>query len=624
MTGRLTRRELAWVLVWAVFVMLLTCVPYVYGQRLAAGRTFGGIVWGVDEGNAYLTWMRQAAEGDWLLRNQYAPAPETPRFLNLYLQLGGRLSGLLHLRPLVLFHALRLLCGVCLLVCFYLVAAELTADRAARWAALTLASLGSGCGWLVVLKCPGSGLHPVDVGQGWQVQPEAVTFPSLLLNGLFVASMALVCVVFVFAIRVLRDGDRRATLWGGLCLLLLGNIHTYDVFPIWLALLVWAARCGYCAPGGGGLARGPLRCLLGPGAALRRLAPMVLLGLPAVLWALYASFSDPAFLAKGLTRTPAFRLADYVVAYGLIGLLALVGAMVTHWRLNATDRGQGSGTAAQSLPLAWAAGIAIALLLPVSFQRKMIEGLHLPLCLLAGLAVSWLASAMTAGLRRRGKHKQAMERVVLMICAVVVFTLPSNALFVSQCMQAVKTNNEQLLNVLQPPIYLEAPVAAAMGWLGANSRRDDLIVSSSLMGSYLPTYSPAKVWVGHWAETLALQEDDRYVGPQEPVTAWQGVRGDGSGPVRQLGFQDQLRALDVAFAPVAAETLLGQLRAMHATVVFYSPWEQAITGGASSLPQPPPDYVPRWLAAADKALQKVYDEGGVRIYRVPPAQQESK
>lgn len=622
-TPSTTRREMIWVLLWAILIMLLTCIPYFYGLKLAAGRTFSGFIWGVDEGNVYLTWMRQAAEGDVFFRNQYAVAPENPRFFNLYLQFGGRLSALLNLRPIILFHVLRLLGGIFLLVSFYRLTAEITCDRIARWSALTLASLGSGFGWLIVMKYPQSGLHPVDVGQGWQVQPEAVTFPSLLLNGLFTTSMALMCLTFLYAIRALRDDDRKAIWWGGLCLLVLGNIHTYDVFPVWLALLLWTRQFGYCAIGERKILVAFVLSVRTWGQTLWKLAPMVLLGLPSVLWALYATFADPAFLAKGLTRTPAFRFVDYVVAYGLIGLLALLGAVLLNLRMNVADRQQGSRAAVQFLPTAWVVATIIVLLIPVSFQRKMIEGLHLPLCILAGLAVSWLAALITTNLRRQGKRKHAMERLVLTVCAVTVFCIPSNALFVSHCLQSVKTNNEQLLRVLQPPIYLDPPIAQAMQWLGPNTTSDDIIVSSSLMGSYIPTYCPAKVWVGHWAETIALKNTVAYLDPKKPAwEEWEGVlMHDPDSEVGIMRFADQLQVAGAIFAlkrqySVPSESddvqtpseLLQQLQSDHITMVYYSPWEQAMGG---------PSATARWSGFADASLQKVYDQGGVRIYRVP-------
>ena len=543
---------MTWVLLWAVLVMLLTCIPYVYALQRADGRSFSGFVWGVDEGNVYLTWMRQAAEGEVFFRNQYSTEPENPRFVNLFLQLGGRVGGLLHVDLRAMFHVLRLLGGVFLLVSFYLLVAELTRDRVARWAALALASLGSGCGWLIVLVWPQSGIHPVDVGQAWQTQPEAVTFLSLLLNGLFTTSMALMCLTFLLALRAMR-GDRRAVLWGGLCLLVLGNIHTYDVFAVWVVLGVTAAI--------GNRESGIGNRESGFGKRLATVAAMVAIGLPSVIWALYATYSDPSFLAKGLTPTPAFRFVDYAVAYGLIGLLAAVGAVLSFSRIpNPGSR----------LPVVWALANALVLFIPVSFQRKMIEGLHLPLCILAGFAVSWLAQQITRGLRERGKTKHAMERIVLTVCVVVVLCIPSSALFVSQCLESVKTNNAALLQVLQPPIYLDPPDAQAMAWLRGNATRNDVVLSSSLIGSTIPTVCPAKVWVGHWAETLHFR--DR--------------------------LRDANELLRAAPTPQA-------LRDRGLTMLYAGPLEGALNGSAG-------------LDLGSGGLQCVYDEQGVRIYRVPP------
>ncbi|MEN6641811.1 MAG: hypothetical protein ABFE08_05135 [Armatimonadia bacterium] len=551
-----SRREMTWVLVWAVFVMLLTCIPYIHAMKIADGRTFSGFLWGVDEGNVYLTWMRQASEGEIFFRNQYAAVPENPRFVNLFLQLGGRLAGLLNIDLRIMWHVLRLLGGGFLLIAFYLLTAELTRDRVARWAALALASLGSGFGWLVAVNWPQSGLHPVDVGVSWQVQPEAVTFPSLLLNGLFTTSMALMCLTFLYALRALRDNDRRATVYAGLCLLVLGNIHTYDVFPVWLALIAWVVA--------GGIGNGES----GIGRGLKRLLPVFLVGLPTVLYALYATFSDPAFLAKGLTPTPAFRFLDYAVAYGLPGLLALGGAILVFTRFPIPN---------SRFPMLWGLSNALVLLIPVSFQRKMIEGLHLPLCILAGFAVSWLATTITRGLRDRGKHKQAMERVVLTVCAVVVFSIPSNALFVSQALHSAKTNNSELLAVLQPPIYLEPEDAQAMQWLATNTQKTDVILSSSFMGSYIPTYCPAKVWVGHWAETL--------------------------------NFGDRLAEANAVFdAPDPREPLVQ--KQLPVSLIYYGPWERALTGAAGVDPA-------AWAAAARLAYKPIYDTGRVTIYRLP-------
>jgi hypothetical protein len=581
------RREWAWVVLWACLVMGLTCGPYLYAWRIAGSQTFAGSLWGVDEGNVYLAWVRQASEGHGFLHNQYCLAPENPRFFNLYLQSGGRLSACTGWSPLMVWQGLRVMAGLFLLLSLYRLAAELSPDRIARWASLLLASLGSGLGWLVVLQGGSLGVKPIDVGTDWQVQPEAVTFLSLLLSGLFVTSMGLMCQGFIWAVRALRDDSRRAAVVSGLCLLVLGNIHTYNVFPVHLALILWS---------GSEISRQRLTLQK----AWRQYALIAGVSLPAVGYALYAALADPAFMAKGLTPTPAFGLADYVVGYGLIGLLAVGGAW--HWggralqrknrapagtcqqhsdhdndyahthaqvhaetvidtsnhthadsdlsacasakvransRVSAAVAVSGDGACSEpgsegsheseygygpeperqsgyqgepqsrcksdsqgdsgfvptgshgseqplavsnpqaqqlsacpqvvTLIIAWAVAGSVVLLIPVSFQRKMIEGLHLPLCLLAGLTVASLARWLTRGLRAQGRHKQAGERVVLTVVAVAVFALPSNALFVADCLGRLKSNNLELAGVLQPPLYLSEGETKALEWLRDNS-----------------------------------------------------------------------------------------------------------------------------------------------------------
>lgn len=596
-----TRRERVMVLLWAVFVMGLTCLPYLYALRITEGREFGGFLWGVDEGNVYAAWMRQAAEGEVFLRNQYAPVPENPRFFNLYLHIGGRLSALTGLSPVVSFHVLRLLGGIFLLLSFAALVAELSSARLVRWAALGCAALGSGLGWLVVLfgeGTPLAALHPVDMGTNWQVQPEAVTFPSLLLNGLFTTSMALMCLAFLYALRALRNSSLTGAVAAGFCVLILGNIHTYNVFPVHLALLLW-------------MAYGVWTKNLNLSMALRYWMVIFVIGLPSLAWAVYAALSDPAFMAKGLTPTPAGRFMDYAAGYGLIGLLAVVGAV---------DALRRRGMAL--LPVAWVLAHWLVLLVPVSFQRKMVEGLHLPLCFLAALGIAGIARRMNERTARQGRVKTARERMVLAVIAAVVFTLPSNALFTADCLARARNNNAELLAVLQPPIYIEAGDAFAMNWLGTYATAEDVVVSSSLMGSYIPTRCRARVFVGHWAETLALNQAGRFVAPGEDISIWQGrhdpVRNP-AGTVRLRGFRDNLAVAHGILSASEPQQLVQLLHQHHITLVYYGPWERGITAALGSGDEQ--QMVADWLAGAASVLDVVYNQNGVVIMRTPSATQ---
>ncbi len=504
----------------AAAVMAVTLLPYLAALQLAEpGAAFGGFIWGVDDGNVYLSWIRQASEGHLLLANQYTTDPQNPRFLNLFLIFAGLLCRMTGLAPIYVFHGLRILGGVFMLLSFYWLVSVLTADRWVRWAALGLVALGSGLGWMVVLLDEAGiavGIHPVDAGVKWQVQPEAVTFLSALLNPLFITSMGLICLTLGHALIALERRRLRSAVAAGILLLVLGNIHSYDIFAINATLGVW-------------ILYGLVKRRYSIRWSVLSYAVVFTIGAPAPLWSYWAANTDPSYMVKAMTPTPAAGFMNYLVSYGLLAVFAVIGAIVCLMREGrfgdasapiAEHTEEREGPDLLAFAIFWAVGNAAVLALPFSFQRKLVEGLHMPVAILAGVGVVYLAGLITARAAATGKLQTVKERMVLTLVGAVVICLPSNALLVSQCIENVKTNNELLLHVLAPPIYLSSDYANAVSWLAEHTTQEDVVLSSSLFGSYIPAGAPCKVYVGHWAETLyfvaKLGDVRRFYAPDTP------------------------------------------------------------------------------------------------------------
>jgi hypothetical protein len=569
----LAREEVVGVLLWSALMVVLAGLPYVIANAWAGPqRLFCGFLWGPDEGNAYLAWIRQAAEGKLLLANQYTIRYQNPHFFNLFFVLLGQACRHFHGRPIEAYHLARLLGIPVALYAFYCLAAHLTAMRAVRGAALAIASLGSGLGWYWTLLAyagrPGR-LFPMDCAAGWQAMPEAVTFPTLLLNPLFTWSLALLCLSLLWGWRALENQRLGQALLAGFWLLVLGNVHTYDLFPACGALLVWA---GFLVVSG--------RAPLGATAGLYLL--MCLLALPAPLWAWWTAHVDPSYWAKISTPTLSPRLRDYAAGYGLIGAAAVLGAYAA-WVLR---RYYPRSLAA----VGWAAVGLVMVYMPVSFQRKMIEGEHLALSYLAGLAVAlvwpWLWE------RRWGRNLSANQRyrrraglVRVGVLAFTLLSLPSNIVFVHDALQHVAVNNADLRSVLMPPVYLSYDEVRGLEWLAEHTSEEDVVLCSSLTGSHIPAWAPARVVAGHWAETL--------------------------------DFPAYVQMVAIFFAPGLLPRLRAQiLHATGATYVWWGQYERFLQRAAAEQAVGEPVVVP---AAPDRdlpLLKPAFHSGDVTIYRV--------
>jgi hypothetical protein len=65
-------QEKRWVLIFAIIVMGITSIPYLYGFfRQGSDWYFTGFVFGVEDGNSYIAKMLSGSFGDWLFKTPY-------------------------------------------------------------------------------------------------------------------------------------------------------------------------------------------------------------------------------------------------------------------------------------------------------------------------------------------------------------------------------------------------------------------------------------------------------------------------------------------------------------------------------------------------------------------------
>jgi len=557
-------------------IVFTTWLPYIFGWWLTPPETrYFWLIYNPDDQNVHLMWARQAMEGKLFFHDLFTTEPHPGLFTNLFSLLLGwfcRLTGIsLHFG----YQVFRTLIAVAFLLTAYWLSSFLLSDSRSRLFALLLIGFSSGFGWILVLFWWITGQRPpfffVDVSPELTM-PEANSFLSMTVAPLAALGVTLVmgslgCLLASTEVEPKRS--YRSLALSILLGMLVVNVHTYAAIPMLIAVFLWQVLQGIV-----------FRCV-----NLRELASVLLFAFPValLLGGQAILFSrDPAFAQKAATPTLTPSPVILIGSYGFIALGTALG-------LPAAWRKVKSGEKGWALLLAWTVAIVASIHLPVSFQRKMIEGLHVALCFLTALAFEERAKSFGEKRKRdegQGTRDEVEEsktqRTSLKgqiaaqrqsrisstfpcplslapcstwcILALIVLTAPSQiAFFALNGYWLVHNNliydtrfNPPYSRMLMPPYYLSENHLRLFNWLERNTRPDEAVLCHPMLGNYLPVLTGRKVFIGHWAETLNFVEKLKVA-----TAIWKGLI-----PVeeaRRLFRQHRIRyALETDFERLAA------------------------------------------------------------------------
>lgn len=542
----MTRREWRNVLLLALVVVVLTSLPYVLAvSKQGQDWQFSGFLFGVEDGNSYLGKMRLGVRGDWNFSLFYTPEAHDslPLFYLTYL-LPGQLIGRLlpetdpAVTPALIltFHMMRVVFDALLVVTIYRFCAKFLEQPRERLMATILAAFGGGLGWLLSLSGQ-SGL-PADF-----YIPEGFSF--LILFG--VPHLALARAALLGGLLALLRTTQNARVipargeWGwlalaGVCWLVVGLS-----VPFYLAVV-------YAVLGAWGLAAW-VKTRRFPVALFVRAVVAAVITLP--LLGFYAiAFSTPVFAVwSAQNNLPSPSPIQYVLAY--LPLLVLAGFGVRCvW--------QQPGIAS-ALIIGWVLIVPLLVYLPLNVQRRLSEGVIVPLAILATAGLSVLA-------RRRFSR---ITRGALVTAAL----LTSALLLLGGVLAALNPAR---------PLFRPAAEIAALHWLNQHAPPEAIVLSAPETGNVIPAWTHLRTYMGHGPETIDWQAKTRQL---------------------QAFYAGALTAQERAdfFANPCAPNFAcaGAIR-----YVLWGPLERALA----------PDDSPTWVTG----LRLVYDKNGYRIYEVMP------
>ena len=545
----MSRREFRACFGWGLLVFGVSAVPYILAYLLAPrGSSFNGFFFIIDDAATYVSKMREGADGAWGWADPYITQPVArPVLLFEFYILWGKVAALLHISMFAAYQLARLSGAIALVFGIrMLVRATLPPGRVRR-VATVLATVGSGAGFILALVASVTHQQAIfgqDIGALDLHLPELSGFYSVLAIPHFSWAAGLMAIAVAQLMALARAPGPRAAV-GPACGSAVALVALCFIHPQMLFLL---------AP----LAGAYLLLVRARPTSWALTAVPFIICLPLLLYYLRILTGDPVIVEwskQWKHQAPGF--VSLVFGLGLPLVLAVV----------AVATGAARRTPELSLLLAWVVLVGLMLYLPnpVNIQRRLIDGLYIPVAILGALGleavIEWRAARRRGPLRRPGP---------IVTSAVGISLVTPVLLWVLAMTWAVGH---------EPSLFQPTAEFAAIDWLGTvrgSGAPPPGVLADPLTGLYIPERAGVRVYAGHYSETLFYLDRARLARGEVQL-------GDGTGNVTS---GTTTLPVDAFMAQEDIDFLL------------VGPEERA--AGAGPVPA---------------SLKLVYDQGGVRIYQ---------
>ncbi|MFZ6028802.1 MAG: hypothetical protein ACOYYS_13890 [Chloroflexota bacterium] len=471
----------------ALIVAVLTSLPYIFGAWITPDdRVFMGIVTNTPDIAQYWSWWKGFTTAN-LISNQLTPEPNEAVFFNLLWWLLAKISVLTGASAIGVTQGYRIfsIFAFALALDWFIRMVQPEAKR--RAAAFLLAYFGGGLGWLWVvekyLSHRSDVLFPADV-----YVIESNSFLAMLGFNHFIISATLMLLIYGFFLLGYERQQWRYTALACLSAIVLGWEHAYDI------LLMGAILAAFT-----------LALLLRDGWRWQPVISLFLVGITSIwpsLYSLYITRTFPVWKAvlaqfdnAGAWTPDPFHL---LFLMGLPFIAALLGftGFVPLKRLSP-----------QALFVrVWFLANFFLIYIPLNFQIHYLNGWQIPVAILAaetffGSMLPWLEEKLQAlAWVKRISWTRLSTGIGL---AVLAATLLVNVYLLAWQFVVVKR--------LPHTHFPYKDEVAALDWLAQNAQADDVVLSASDVGQYIPSRTGARAFIAHWAMTKDLYEKQALV-----------------------------------------------------------------------------------------------------------------
>jgi hypothetical protein len=383
----------------ALVTVVITSFPYIYGylttpedmvytgiHHLAPGDT-----------NAYLSMIEQVKQGHSIFLNLFTSEAQARVYTNpLYLVIGWA-ARVFHLPNLLALHLARVVAILFFIFIAYLLICYLFSSESKRRWTLVILLFSSGLGLFFnpfLFNIDNILHHPADI---WIA--ESVTFLTLYHYPHLIASLTLIVLIFLLQLLAFESSRRSYSLWAGLACFFLVWFHPFNIVTVYAVLAVyllmlfpWQRKIVW--------------------SYVRNSLWLVFMPLPAFLHLYHINRRDWVIsMWNSQNVLPSPDVWMYAIGYGLLLILAVVGLWRVFRQLSAR----------WLFPVAWFFTSAMLVYVPLAFQRRLSEGLHFPVSILAAAGVFYLFDHWRKKTVSLSYSQMALGAVLLIFCHFPIF-----------------------------------------------------------------------------------------------------------------------------------------------------------------------------------------------------------
>ncbi len=535
------KKEKLFILYFSIFLILLLLIPYLYGYFSAPENTYYNPIYGFSSGDksVYYSYIEQIKQGNFLLKDLYTSEIQSRQTLNvLWLSL-GILAKTFHLSPPLAFLLSQILLTPILIYSLYLLISLIFSSKIKRKIALIFISLASGLGFIINIfthSFPPNNfmLYPLDL---WVA--EAFTFPSIFNSAHFIMSTTLIILIFLFSFLALEKNKIKYSIFSGICGLILFNFHPYHLATIIAVLSIYSF----------------LHALKNKTSLfyyLKHLSIILIISAPSILYHVWLMLNDPITLGKAMQNICLTPVAwATIIAYGFL----LIGAIA--YTIILLDKKRPLKNLELFL-ITWFIVQFLLIYFPLSIQRRLTQGLNIPMALLCLLLIFYIFKKFP-----KLKIKTRLDKIILIFLFILLFNM-------SNVWGLINSSLEQKTEAWKFLYYINKEEKQAIDWLKNNLQEQDNILSTYIQASIIPGITGKSVFIGHSHETINSERKYKQM---------------------QWFFTDENND----------ELHLQFLKQNNITYIFYGPREKKL--GA-------------WAPQNKKYLEKVFSNEKIEIYKV--------